>query len=63
MAHTGWGARFECAHDRPAQRRSSGRRLVHHLPTLHSTRHCAPETLQASWPAARARTAFRERAS
>eukprot|EP00966_Prymnesium_polylepis_P065459 1519314-Prymnesium_polylepis.1 len=56
-------ARFECTYHRPAQRRSSGRNLMHHLLILHSSRRCAPETLQSVWTAARARTAFRKRAS
>eukprot|EP00966_Prymnesium_polylepis_P123435 2854065-Prymnesium_polylepis.1 len=30
---------------------------------LHSTRRCAPDTLQSNWTAARARTALRKRAS
>ena len=61
VACTGWRAWFECAHHRPAQRRSSGLSLVHHLLTLHSRRRCAPASVSFSGPAARARAAFRKR--
>ena len=48
VVRTCWRAWFKCAYHRRVQRRSSGRHLLHHLITLHSTGHRAPETLRGS---------------
>ena len=63
VAGIGWRARFDCAYHRCSRRGFSGRHLLHHLLTRHSTRRRAPEKLPFFSHPARARPAFGNRAS
>ena len=63
VAGIGWRARFDCAYHRCSRRGFSGRHLLHHLLTRHSTRRRAPEKLPFFSHPARARPAFGYRAS